>query len=134
VIRKYLKHRRTKKQMRMLLDLDTVAVSKWFLLDSRIVEAQQLGTLLGLSEITETELIEAHRRAVQTNHLAPLVSYFATLLTDSVMEYYETISPYKNVLSPDERAAMEQWIAKVAASCTMGCISTFDRLELLEVK
>jgi hypothetical protein len=129
-----MKYRRTQRQMKRILDLDSAAVSKWFLLDSRIVEAQQLSTLLGLSEITEADMADAHQRAVTTNHLAPLVSYFAVLLANSVMEYYDTISPYQDALTVEEKAVMEQWVAKVAASCAMGCITTFDRLELVEVK
>lgn len=105
-----------------------------FILDSRLLEAQQLSALLGLPEITSEAVDQSEERSRRVSHLLPLVSYFASALTTGVMAYYDTVSPWKDELSEEEKIAMQIWISKVSVSCTLGSLSQLDALDLIEVK
>lgn len=133
MIKDYLKYKQAKKRVAALMKLNSSEVTRDFVLDSRLLEAQQLSALLGLPEITEEDVAASNERARRVSHLVPLVAFFASALSTGVMEYYDTVSPWKNDLTEEERVAMEAWVAKVGLSCTIGVLSQFESLELIKV-
>lgn len=133
VIRDYLRYAKAKRRVSKLQTLDSGEITKDFLLDSRLLEAQQLSMLLGLPEITEDDVKASEDRSRRVSHLLPLVTYFAASLSTGVMEYYDTISPWKNELSAEERLTMEVWVSRVSVSCALGILAQFEELDLIKV-
>jgi len=134
VIRKYFAYRRSAKRIKRLLNMGPSEITRNFILDARIVEAQQLSTLLGLPEITEEALEQSDLRSRRVAHLLPLVTLFAASLTTGVMSYYDTVSPLKNEMTEEQKLTMQSWITKVCVSCTLGTLAQFNDLNLIEVK
>lgn len=134
MINDFLKYRRSKKRIERLMTIDSAEATKGFILDSRLLEAQQLGTLLGLPEITQEDMTASEQRSRTVSHLLPLVTYFASSLTAGVMAYYDTVSPHKGELTEEEQTYMQAWIARVSVSCTLGVLSQLAALDLIEVK
>jgi len=133
VIKQYLAYRRSKKRIEKILTIGSSEVTRNFILDARIMEAQQLSTLLGLPEITEEALEQSEERSRRVAHLTPLVTYLAAALTTGVMAYYDTVSPWKDEMTEEEKLAMQTWITKVCVSCTLGALAQLDELDLIEV-
>lgn len=133
VIKQYLAYRRSKKRIEKILTIGSSEVTRNFILDARIMEAQQLSTLLGLPEITEEALEQSEERSHRVAHLTPLVTYLAAALTTGVMAYYDTVSPWKDEMTEEEKLAMQTWITKVCVSCTLGALAQLDELDLIEV-
>lgn len=133
MISEYLSYRRAKKKLLRLQAIDGHDVMRDFILDCRISEGQQLNMLLGL-EVTPDDVERSQVRTKRVAHLTPIVSFLASSLVTSVMEYYETVSPFKEELNDEERAAITTWISKISASCALGVLSTLDHLELLRVE
>lgn len=133
MIQEFLRYRASKKRVAKLMQANPNDLVKGFILDSRLLEAQQLSTLLGLSEVTEADIEASDNRSRRVSHLTSLVSFFAASLSNSVMSYYDTVSPFNNELSPEEKRLMEIWVAKVAVSCTLGVLAQLDELDLIEV-
>ena len=127
MIRDYLRYRANKKRVARLTRVEASDIIKGFILDSRLIEAQQLSTLLGLSEVTADDIRASDTRSRKVAHLMPLVTFFASSLSTGVMSYYDTISPFKNELSDEEKRLMEVWVAKVATSCALGVLSQSTR-------
>lgn len=134
MISEYLRYRRERKRTGRLMQIRSSELTRDFILDSRLLEAQQLSALLGLPEITSEAVDQSEERSRRVSHLLPLVSYFASALTTGVMAYYDTVSPWKDELSEEEKIAMQIWISKVSVSCTLGSLSQLDALDLIEVK
>ena len=134
VISQFLNYRKTRKRVAKLMALSSTDVVRDFILDSRLLEAQQLSTLLGLSEITEEAAAASEVRSKEVAHFLPLVAYFASSLSTGVMAYYDTVSPWKDELTDEEKLVMETWVAKVATSCALGALSQLNALDLIEVK
>lgn len=134
VIRKYLAYRRNSKRIAKVMEMGPSEITRNFILDARIVEAQQLSTLLGLPEITEEALEQSDVRSRRVAHLLPLVTLLAASLTTGVMSYYDTVSPLRNEMTEEEKLAMQSWITKVCVSCTLGALAQFTELDLIEVK
>lgn len=133
MIREYLRWRKTRKRVERLVDVDPSTLTKEFILDSRLVEAQQLGTLLGLPEITEEDAAASEARSKKVSHLLPLVSFFAIYLSSGVMAYYDTVSPNRHELTEEEQALMRNWVATVSIGCVLGVLSQLEELELIRV-
>lgn len=133
VIRQFLAYRKNKKRIERVMAIGSSELTRNFILDSRIAEAQQLSTLLGLPEITEEAIEQSEQRSRKVSHLLPLVTYLAASLTTGVMSYYETVSPWKDSMTEDEKLAMQTWVTKVCVSCTLGALAQLDDLELIEV-
>ena len=134
MIRKYLAFRRNSKRISKVMRMGPSELTRNFILDARIVEAQQLSTLLGLPEITEEALEESDQRSRRVAHLLPLVTILAASLTTGVMSYYDTVSPLRDEMTEEEKLAMQSWITKVCVSCTLGALAQFNDLDLIEVK
>lgn len=133
MIKQFLAYRKNKKRIERVMEIGSSQLTRNFLLDSRIAEAQQLSTLLGLPEITDDAIAESERRSRKVAHLLPLVTYLAASLTTGVMSYYDTVSPWKDSMTEEEKLAMQTWITKVCVSCTLGSLAQLDELELIEV-
>lgn len=133
MIRQFLAYRRNRKRIERVMQIGSSELTRNFILDSRIMEAQQVSTLLGLPEITEDAVLSSEQRARKVAHLLPLVTYLAATLSTGVMAYYDTVSPFQSELNEEEKLAMETWITKVCVSCTLGALSQLDDLELIEV-
>ncbi len=131
MIKDYIQFRKTKKKVERLSALDSSVIIRDFLLDSRLIEAQQLSMLLGLPEITESAVEASEARSRRIGHLLPLVTYFATSLSSGVMAYFDTVAGQE--LSKDEQEAMAAWVAKVSISCTLGVLSQLEELDLIKV-
>jgi hypothetical protein len=133
MIREFLSYRKAKRRIDKATKLDSYEMTRNFILDSRIMEAQQLSTLLGLPEVTAEAVAESEKRANKVAHLLPLVTYLAAALTTGVMSYYDTVSPWPDELNDEEKLAMQAWVMKVCVSCTLGALSQLEELELIEV-
>ena len=133
MIKEFLAYRRSKKRIDKALKINSFEVTRNFILDSRISEAQQLSTLLGLPEVTEQAVAESEARSRKVAHLLPLITYLAAALTTGVMSYYDTVSPWKDELNDEEKLAMQSWVTRVCVSCTLGALSQLEELELIEV-
>lgn len=133
VIRNFLRYRRNLRRLEKAMDIGSSELTRNFILDSRVMEAQQLSTLLGLPEITESSIAQSEERARKVAHLTPVVTYLAVALTTGVMAYYDTVSPFNSELTEEEKDAMQSWIAKVCVSCVMGTLAQLDDLDLIEV-
>lgn len=133
MIRQFLAYRKNRKRIEKVMQVGSLELTRNFILDSRILEAQQLSTLLGLPEITEDAVAESEVRSRKVAHLLPLVTYLAAALTTGVMQYYDTVSPWKDEMNEEEKLAMQTWITKVCVSCTLGALAQLDELDLIEV-
>lgn len=104
-----------------------------FLLDSRIAESQQLGTLLGLPTLSEEdaaeEAAESYARTLRIAPVTPLVGMFTSAMTAAVVEYLSTMAD--NELDDDETHAMEELIARVTLAAAVGSICQLEDLGLL---
>ncbi|MFY9238037.1 MAG: hypothetical protein WAO78_04010 [Roseovarius sp.] len=109
-------------------------VVKDYLLDTQLAEKQQLATLLGLSEITSEDVENSEERVEQVDNAMPMVLFFSTHLATSVMEYYQTVSPWDAPIEDAERQRIEVWLIKILTANTMGILSQFVGLKLLEVR
>jgi hypothetical protein len=134
MIRDYLTYRKSRKRAEKLMEVDSASITRDFILDSRLLEAQQLSTLLGTTEVTAESVAASDERSSQVAHFRPLVAYFAASLSTGVMAYYDTVSPFQDELTDEEKLAMETWVARVAASCTLGTLAQLHALDLIEVK
>lgn len=132
-MRNYLRYRKAKRRLDRLNNLKSTEVLRDFLLDSRMYEAQQLSTLLGLPEITEDDTVASEERARRVAPFVPLIAYFASTLSTGVMEYYDTVSPWNSELTDDEKVAMETWIAKISMACVLGTLTQFEAMDLIRV-
>ena len=133
MIKEFFEFRKAKKRIDKAMKINSYEMTRNFILDSRILEAQQLSTLLGLPEVTEEAVAESEVRSRKVAHLLPLVTYLAAALTTGVMSYYDTVSPWKDELNEEEKLAMQAWVTKVCVSCTLGALSQLEELELIEV-
>lgn len=133
VIRQFLAYRKNRKRIERVMKIGSSELTRNFILDSRVMEAQQLSTLLGLPEITEEAIADSEDRSRRVAHLLPLVTYLASTLTTGVMAYYDTVSPFQGELTEEEKLAMQTWVTKVCVSCTLGALAQLNELELIEV-
>lgn len=133
VIRQFLTYRKNRKRIERVMKIGSSELTRNFILDSRVMEAQQLSTLLGLPEVTEEAILDSEERSRRVAHLLPLVTYLASTLTTGVMAYYDTVSPFRGELTEDEKLAMQTWVTKVCVSCTLGALAQLNELELIEV-
>lgn len=133
VIRQFLAYRKNRKRIERVMKIGSSELTRNFILDSRVMEAQQLSTLLGLPEVTEEAIADSEERSRRVAHLLPLVTYLASTLTTGVMAYYDTVSPFRGELTEDEKLAMQTWVTKVCVSCTLGALAQLNELELIEV-
>ena len=133
MITEFLKYRKAKKRVSKLQSLDTQEILRDFILDTRLWEAQQVGTLLGLPEITKESVDAADERFKNVGHLMPLIAYLSATFAVGVMGYYDTV--YADVEeSSEHRMVVEGWVAKITTAATLGMISQFDALDLIEIK
>lgn len=104
-----------------------------FLLDSRIAESQQLGTLLGLPILSEEdaaeEAAESQVRADRIAPMSPLIALFTSSMTTAVVEYLRTMTD--NELTDAESMAMQELLERVTLSATLGSISQLEDLGLV---
>jgi len=133
VIKQFLRYRRNKRRLERAMHVNSLELTRNFILDCRILEAQQLSTLLGLPEIDDAALASSEERSRKIAHLVPVITYLAAALTTGVMEYYDTVSPFEADLTEEEKLAMQTWVTKVCVSCTVGSLAQLDYLELIEV-
>jgi len=129
----FKRQRARRKASRKLTPQHSAEVLRDFLLDSRIAEAQQMSTLLGLPEVTAQAAAHSEERAERIAHLTPIVAVFAGALASGVAHYYDTVDAFKEGMTPDELLAMQVWIGRVAMACTLGSLSQLQELDLLEV-
>lgn len=102
-----------------------------FLLDSGMAEAQQLSTLLGLPplEDAETETEASAERLHDLAPLAPMLAVFASVMSDSVVQYYLTMGDQK--MEQDEADYMADLFAKVTMATLRGSITQLHDLGLI---
>lgn len=134
MIRSYLRYRRRQKWVREVSSLNPHSVIKDYLLDTQLAEQQQLATLLGLPEITDEDAQRSAERVEQVNDSLPLILFFSTHLATSVMEYYQTVSPWDAPIDEAEKQKIEVWLAKILTANTIGILSQFVDLKLMEVR
>lgn len=101
-----------------------------FLLDCRISEAQQLGTLLGLppmdSEEAAAELAASDIRIARVAPMVPLIGILTSSLTASIFEYMSTLTGYD--FNEEEANAFHELFHRVALSNTIGTVTTLENL------
>lgn len=134
MIRSYLKYRKRQKWAKQISAMSAQSILKGFILDTHLMEGQQLTTLLGLPEITEEEINESHERTQKVDDSLPLILFFSAHLAQSVMSYQDAVTPWTEGMSEEEKQAIEVWLAKVMTANTIGILSQFNDLKLIEVK
>jgi hypothetical protein len=102
-----------------------------FLLDSGISEAQQLSTLMGLPPLddVEVEIEESSERIFSLTPLAPLLAVFASVMSDSVIQYYMTMSDQS--ADPEETEHMVDLFSKVTMATLRGTLTQLHDLGLI---
>lgn len=99
-----------------------------FLLDCRISESQQLGTLLGLPPMEADEAAEELRasdeRIRRAMPMLPIVSLLTSALTSSVLEYMSTLAG--SFLDDDEAAAFLELFNRISLANAIGVITTLE--------
>lgn len=105
-----------------------------FLLDSRISEAQQLSTLLGLKPMVAEQAVEeqseSDARVLHAQPLVPILYMFSSAIAGSVTEYLQTMSATA-ALSEDEAAAMADLLHKMCLSTALGTVTQLEDLGLI---
>lgn len=132
VISDYFKFRKERKRVRKLMEMDSSTILRDFILDTRLLEAQQVSTLLGLPEITQEAIDKSKERGRRIDHLFPIIVFLAATFSTGVMNYYSVVNSDLN--SDEENRAIEAWVTKVSTSCMLGLLSQLEALDLIEVK
>lgn len=134
MIRSYLKYRKQQKWAKEISSMNAQSILQGFILDTHLMEGQQLSTLLGLPEITDEEIERSKERTAKVDPSLPLILFFSAHLAESVMSYQDAVSPWSESMSDEEKQAIEVWLAKVLTANTIGILSQFNDLKLIEVK
>lgn len=126
--------RRKRKQPHLLPVVDSEAIIRRFLLDGRMAEAQQLGTLVGLSpvdaETAAEEQAESDARARRVAPFVPIITLFSSVMAGSVIEYLRTVMDDQS-MSDDEAEAMAELMQKMCLSTAVGTVTQLEDLGLL---
>lgn len=128
--------RRARQDRRVAAVVDIESLIRRFLLDGRMAEAQQLGTLLGLApldpDIEAEELSESDDRAQRVAHLVPILDLLSSVMAGSVVEYLRTISSSLEDLDDESASQIADLMQKTCLSTTVGAISQLEDLGLVK--
>lgn len=104
-----------------------------FLLDCRISEVQQLGTLLGLppmgSDQAAAEQAASDIRIARVAPAVPLIGILTSSLTASIFEYISTMTGYE--FDEDDANAFNDLFYRVALANSIGTVTTLEDLGLI---
>lgn len=117
------------------VDRVTMETLQRFLLDSRIAESQQLGTLLGLPPMSEEQSVEeqdaSDERAERLAPVAPLICFYSSSLTDAVTEYMRTVTSGMG-LNEEAAAVIGELVYRVSLAAALGTVSQLEDLGLID--
>lgn len=104
-----------------------------FLLDSRLAEAQQLSTIIGLpsldDEDMEEEIAEAEYRCLKVAPVTPLLHFLTDTLAHAVIEYFYTVSDVE--VTDEEREAIGSLFGRVCLASSIAAVSQLEDLGII---